>query len=69
MNKYVFDEDDNFLIVETKWGTIRIEQSKYRTSVVLIENNEVGEPNSSHLEYTPSVYKMIVCMVSDNEPE
>lgn len=66
MNKFTFDSDGGFLLIETKWGTICIEQSMYETSVILQENLF---QNHSHVENLSYKENTVICLVSDNKPE
>jgi hypothetical protein len=68
MNRFVFDEDGGFLIVETKWGNLQIEQSAYETSVEFIENF-ISQLNPSHIEDKTYGNTKIVSMVSDEREE
>lgn len=69
MNRYIFKEDGGFLIVETKWGNVVVEQSEYETSVKFIPNLSFMN-NPSHIEDVDSdeSYVNILRMVSDNAP-
>ena len=69
MNRFVFDEDGGFLIVETKWGNLRIEQSTYETCVKFIENDFISQTNPSHIEDKTYGDIKIVSMVSDERVE
>jgi hypothetical protein len=67
MNRIILDKElGGFLLVETKFGNIFIEQAGNETCVKFIENEKIFEnDNSSHLEDKSTSTSMIICMVKD----
>lgn len=68
MNRFIFDEDGGLLIVETKFGNLQIEQSKFSTSVKFVENSFMN-PYPSHIEDRSYLKVKVISMVSDNAPD
>lgn len=65
MNRFIFD-GDGFLIVETKFGNVVIEQSYGETSVTLVENDfRFHKKNASHIEHKDFMETTIISMVKD----
>ena len=65
MNRFVFDEDGGFLIVQTKWGNLQIEQSAKETAVKFVENSFPGFEPASHIENKSYGSLTVISMVSD----
>jgi len=65
MNRYIID-DEGFLIVETKFGNLLIEQWSKGASVKFIENTGFANENiASHIEDASNDIFKIICLVQD----
>lgn len=69
MNRFVFDNNGGFLIIETKWGNICVEQSEFSTAVKFIPNNFPGDHNPSHIKNRSYPNITVISMESDKDTE
>lgn len=67
MNRFIMDEDGGFIIIETKFGNVVIEQATFETAVKFIPNDFPGMKEPSHMENKSYSKVTVISMVKDGE--